>query len=389
MKRIQAHIRIKYSLVLLGLLFGMAFSAQAAKINFYGHHISFKDHQLTQASLSRVSQSFLDRFNRLTKTSTIKEISSELKYKQVAYNLDDIGMLKMLDQRLEETYPDKNRRTFLKYRVLKQLKYDVLLTYSGNQLDCFGTMNFKPLENVYIIRRGKRYNNLNFSDKRTFGNRYIYSNNEREEGRKLKFDSKKRPKIFKRLRSREINFKYNQVEYNISAVGNGSLMDYYNDLPAIDFGKSYIHSGFSDQAQSSVISELRAITSTMSKRESIGFLLKFVQSSFPYKADFENHGREKYNFPEETLFAQFSDCEDRSLLLAGLVKELLDLNSVALYFEKDQHMSLAIEMSEYTVGYSFRYDDRYFVACEPTGRNYRFGQSAISLERITKVYKLY
>jgi hypothetical protein len=388
MKFANVHIDIKrLSALFVVALLGIS-SLSAASVNFYGHIIDFKDHNLSQASLAKVSKAYLDRFDRYTKQSTIEEMSSELKYKQVAYNLDDIGMLKMLDQRLESTYRDHNRRTFLKFRVLQHLKYDVLLTYSGNVLDCFGTMNFKPLENVYIIRNKKRYNNLNFSDKRTYGNRYIY-NNTSSSGRKLRFDSRKRPKIFKNKRSREISFKYNQVAYKISAEGNGSLMDYYNDLPAIDFSKSYIHSGFSDQAQSTVIHELKEITSKMSKRQSIGFLLKFVQSSFPYKTDYENHGREKYNFPEETLFAKFSDCEDRSLLLAGLVKEILGLNSVALYFEKDQHMSLAIEMSEYNYGYSFKYDNRFFVACEPTGRNYRFGQSAIDLERITQVYKLY
>lgn len=385
----RVHIAIKRSLLSIFLVLFAVAMTEAATVNFYGHSVVFKDHTVTQLSLQRVNQYNLDRFNSNIKNELVADLAREIKYRQVNFNLDDIGMLKMLDKRLAKLYTDHNRRSVLKWRILRHLQYDVILTYSNNVIDAFGTMNFRPLENVYIMRDGKRYNNLNFKDKRTYGNRYIYKAVRHQSGRKLVFNAQKRPKIFNRKRQREIQFTYNQIHYTISAEGNGSLMDYYNDLPAIDFSKSYIHTGFSEQAQNSVIRELKAVTSTMSKRESIGFLLKFVQSAFPYKGDFENHGREKYNFPEETLFEKYSDCEDRTLLLAGLVREILDLNSVALYFERDQHMSLAIEMSEYNYGYSFKYDDRYFVACEPTGRNYRFGQSAISLERISEVYKLY
>lgn len=373
-------------LVLLLLLTPL--QAFASQVNFYGHGVSFADYTLPQVSLKKVNETSLTRLNNAIKQTDVSRLSQEIKHKQRDFNLDDLGMLKLLDQRLAKFYTDHNRRTLLKWRILSHLKYDVLLTYSNDVVDCFGTMNFKPLENVYILRKNKRYNNLNFSDKRTYGNRFIFKG-QSAVGRKLVFDSRKRPRIFNRKKSRTITFTYKQQEYSISAEGNGSLMEYYNDLPAIDFSKSYLHNGFSQEAKNSVILELKNITADMNKRESIGLLLKFVQSAFPYKSDYDNHGREKYNFPEETLFEKYSDCEDRTLLLAGLVREILDLNSVALYFEKDEHMSLAIEMSEYKNSYSFKYDEKLFVACEPTGRNYRFGQSAIALERVTRVYKLY
>jgi len=373
-------------LVLLLLLTPL--QAFASQVNFYGHGVSFADYTLPQVSLKKVNETSLTRLNNAIKQTDVSRLSQEIKHKQRDFNLDDLGMLKLLDQRLAKLYTDHNRRTLLKWRILSHLKYDVLLTYSNDVVDCFGTMNFKPLENVYILRKNKRYNNLNFSDKRTYGNRFIFKG-QSAVGRKLVFDSRKRPRIFNRKKSRTITFTYKQQEYSISAEGNGSLMEYYNDLPAIDFSKSYLHNGFSQEAKNSVILELKNITADMNKRESIGLLLKFVQSAFPYKSDYDNHGREKYNFPEETLFEKYSDCEDRTLLLAGLVREILDLNSVALYFEKDEHMSLAIEMSEYKNSYSFKYDEKLFVACEPTGRNYRFGQSAIALERVTRVYKLY
>jgi hypothetical protein len=389
MKLIRTHIACKQGFAILLFSLLASLSSTASIVNFYGHSVQFQDFNFTQTTLSRTNQTYLNQFNKKIRTSDIVELSEEIRQQQTAFNLDDIGMLKMLDQRLQKIYRDHNRQVFLKWRILKHLQYDVLLTYSNNKLDCFATTDFRPLENVYIVRNKKRYNNLNFKDKRTYGNRFVYKGETAVNKRKLHFDSKKTPRIFKKQKRKEIAFKYNLVEYNISAVGNASLMDYYNDLPTIDFSKSYINSGFSELAKSTVIKELKQATAKMTKRETIGFLLRFVQSSFLYKTDYQNHGHEKYNFPEETLFSNFSDCEDRSLLLAGLVREILDLNSVALYFEKDQHMSLAIEMSEYTNGYSFKFDKKFFVACEPTGRNYRFGQSAIALSRVTKVYKLY
>jgi hypothetical protein len=382
-------LKLYYIVTLTVSILYAPFISHATEIDFYGHLIHFNDHEPNEYRLDPLSYSKLEEFDKRLDHKFIEDLAIELTAKKTEYNLDDIGLLKLLDLRIGRSYEDHNRQTFLKWKVLRNMGYDVLLVYAKGVLDCFGSMNVNPLEVVYIHRFGNRYNNLNFTDRTVYGKRSVYPSGYPGLGEKLKFDMNTIPRINRHKSKRDIRFTYNQVHYSISARGNRSLMEYYNDLPQLDFSSNYIQPGFSPDAQSSVISELRRITSKMSKRESIGLLLTFVQSAFAYKPDFESQGREKYNFPEETLFATYSDCEDRSLLLAGLVREILDLNSVALYFEDDKHMSLAIEMEEYTNGFSFIFDKKLFVACEPTGRSYRFGQSAYSLERITKVYKLY
>ncbi len=56
--------------------------------------------------------------------------------------------------------------------------------------------------------------------------------------------------------------------------------------------------------------------------DKLNFLLSFVQS-LPYTSDSETAGYDEYpRFPVETLLAKGSDCEDTSILFAGLAKAL-------------------------------------------------------------------
>ena len=119
------------------------------------------------------------------------------------------------------------------------------------------------------------------------------------------------------------------------------------------------------------------------------FLLHFVQKTLTYKSDYEQYGRENYNFPEETVNNQYSDCEDRTILLAYLCNELLNMESVMLHFEKDQHVCLGLKMPNRSNSWSFKYKDEPYIVAEPTGENLSLGKTGISLSRVTNVIDLF
>jgi hypothetical protein len=146
----------------------------------------------------------------------------------------------------------------------------------------------------------------------------------------------------------------------------------------------------SDEFRSSVIEPLREYVSEMSSNEQkANFLLNFVQSTSGYKTDDEQYGREKYNYPEETMANPYSDCEDKTLLLAFLYKELLDFESVILHFKRDKHVCLGVKLPNRSNSYSFTYNDEAYMVCEPTGRGYKVGRTAIALGRVSEVIELF
>jgi len=89
------------------------------------------------------------------------------------------------------------------------------------------------------------------------------------------------------------------------------------------------------------------------------------------------------------LRESYIDCEDKSLLLAFLYKELLDVQSVLLLFHKQKHAALGVQLPGYERGFSFRYEGNTYVSCEPTGANYPLGKAAIDLKEVTEVIELY
>ena len=73
-------------------------------------------------------------------------------------------------------------------------------------------------------------------------------------------------------------------------------------------------------------------------------MIDFVQRAFQYKVDDEQFGEERTLFANETLYYPYSDCEDRSLLYATLVRDLLGLDVVLLDYP--EHIATAVKFNQ-------------------------------------------
>ncbi len=78
----------------------------------------------------------------------------------------------------------------------------------------------------------------------------------------------------------------------------------------------------------------------MSEAEAVGFLLKFVQTSFQISNRSAAIFKGKVLFPGGIFYYPYSDCEDRSVLLAYLVKSFL--NNKVIGIEYPGHVATAV-----------------------------------------------
>jgi hypothetical protein len=92
--------------------------------------------------------------------------------------------------------------------------------------------------------------------------------------------------------------------------------------------------------------------------------LNFVQTAFDYQTDGQQFGYERSLFADETFFYPYSDCEDRSILFAVLVRELLGLEVVLLSYPK--HIATAVRFNSEVTGDALIIDNRRFTVCDPT-----------------------
>lgn len=118
-----------------------------------------------------------------------------------------------------------------------------------------------------------------------------------------------------------------------------------------------------------------------SEKEQVERLLNWVQTGFDYKTDEEVWGRERAFFAEETLYYPYCDCEDRSILFSKLVRDVVGLKVLLVYYPG--HMATAVKFNEDVQGdYIMLGADRY-VICDPTYINATVGMTMPDMDNHT------
>lgn len=127
----------------------------------------------------------------------------------------------------------------------------------------------------------------------------------------------------------------------------------------------YFNATISKEFYETLIPQIKNRVASLRSYEALGWLLRFVQNAFPYRTDETQFGKEKAMFAEEALFYPYTDCEDRSVLFAVLVKEVLNRNVIGLDFPG--HMAVGVQTHRKEArGAMLRYNGNIYMACDPS-----------------------
>ena len=159
----------------------------------------------------------------------------------------------------------------------------------------------------------------------------------------------------------------------VAASVNQNLIDYFNDNLLHINWRFYVSASMSDDLKRAVYPALRSSISGKSETEAVEMLLNFVQTAFDYQTDGQQFGYERSFFADETFFYPYSDCEDRSILFAVLVHELMELEVVLLDYP--EHLATAVRFSSKVSGDYLTIDNRTFTICDPTFIGARIGMA--------------
>lgn len=372
----------------------LLFSSQAfgALVDFYGHNINFHTSAIqAYHAPSTLTSNNINRAVYLAEQYDFSVVIEEIKAQRDFFDLDDIGTVILTKKMSQSVTKNQNTRNLMLYHILQKLGYDVKLTYTDRVITCFGHLSQSPASSVFIYYNDKKYTDLAFNDAKVLGKRYIYKEASKDTSVRavLQFTGKA-PKVNAKQFNQALSWSFQGNLYHLNAINNQSFTEYLDDLPQFELGPNYLKMDQSQEFKTSVLNPLKKYMESMhSESQKANFLLNFVQNSFGYKTDAEQYGREKYNYPEETVVNSFSDCEDRTLLLAYLYKSLLDLESVILHFEKDKHVCLAVRMPHRSNSYTFKHNGYPYLVCEPTGIGYTVGKPGIPMTRMTRIIDLF
>ncbi|PCJ67176.1 MAG: hypothetical protein COA58_02330 [Bacteroidetes bacterium] len=359
-------------------------------VDFYGHRLNISyDQQLAALRFYKLDQKEITHKLDYYRNNNLVTSSAILAKHIDHYNLDGAATTILIDKYASRITRSKssNQKIFVKYLMLKELGYDVILTKTGSRLNCMGNLAFTPGRYIFIKYAGKNYKDLNFKNRKNHGQHLIFRD-KKVTRRNIRRNIRSVPKINAHQKSREVSFNFGVEKHNFTAASNASVTEFLADLPLFEVGREFTDLQVSREMDESVVDYLRGQVEDRDIVDQVRFILAFVQQVVPYGSDYDKYGEERFYYPEETIMAATADCEDKAMLMAYLTKEILKLNTVALYFKKDEHLSLGIEIPDYKPTGSFGYMGKTYVSCEPTAKYPRLTQTQFDLRRIDEVIEL-
>jgi hypothetical protein len=171
---------------------------------------------------------------------------------------------------------------------------------------------------------------------------------------------------------KNIQFRYRQKVYHFEVKLNSHVQTIFANYPVVDF-KSYFNIPLSRETYSSLIPSLKKTLAGMSHKKGVDYLMRFTRNAFLYEDDERNFGKEKRLTPEQTLFSEYSDCDDRAALFFFLVKEIYNRPMIALLYPT--HITMAVQFDK-PAGKPIIYNGKKYSVCEPTPQeqNLRVGE---------------
>ena len=166
---------------------------------------------------------------------------------------------------------------------------------------------------------------------------------------------------------------------------NRNLIDFYDGYPSSEIGgnlmtrwATYANTPLSPIVQEQFYPALRKELQGLSPYDAVSRLLNLVQTSLVYEYDDKVWGHDRAFFPEESLFYPYADCEDRSALFTRLVRDLVKLKTVLIYYPG--HLAAAVEFPEPVDGDYLTVEGRRFTICDPTYINAPVGRTMPSMD---------
>lgn len=343
--------------------------------DFYGNSILLSyDKSFYNTYDEKIGDKSFDIFCKKMQKTNYKNLIKQLNSFSKSFQLDDLGFYLLLSQFVESAYENysDNYKTLFKWFILSKKGFSTYIAYNDKDLKIYGKFNI-PLRGVKKIEvENESYFDLSFEQNKTSTKWYLYNNSSNKKAqRKLSIDFNKNPLFKNDTISKTYKFYYDK-EYVINATINKSLIDYYNNMPQILLQKPYTYYKLSSYVELSLISDLKKIINNRNQNDAINIILSFVQS-LKYQADTLQFGYERAFFPEETLYYDYSDCEDRALLFACLVKELLGVKSIFIEYALHANIALLIYPDKSNLK-SITYKGQNYIICEPTMYGFKVGE---------------
>lgn len=305
--------------------------------------------------------------------------------------LCDWAYLQMLNIVANEAYPGKsNEAQLLMAYLYLQSGYKMRLASDGSKIYMLYASKHQIYEMSSFAVDGDSYYGVDKLPDRLYICQFSFPN---EESLSLLVNTNQLL-AFNKSDNRCISSeRYPSMKLDVSV--NKNLLDFYSTYPtsALDGNiltrwAMYANTPMDNNISSLLYPKLQELLKDKSEFEATNMLLNTLQTGLIYEYDDKVWGSDRAFFSEESLFYPYCDCEDRAILLTRLVRDVLGLNCLLVYYPG--HLAAAIEYSDSSVkGDYITLDGSKYIIADPTYINAPIGCSMPGLDNVTaKVIKL-
>ena len=163
--------------------------------------------------------------------------------------------------------------------------------------------------------------------------------------------------------------RYKDMALNVQV--NKNLIDFYNTYPTSEVNGNfmtrwamYANTPMEQKVQEQLYPILQEEIADLNEHDAANKLLNWVQTAFVYEYDDKVWGHDRAFFAEETLFYPYCDCEDRAILFTRIVRDLLGLKCILIYYPGQ--LASAVCFNQQVKGDYISLNGSKFVVCDPT-----------------------
>lgn len=334
--------------------------------SFYSANYQFSYDPAYQYQLTRpYGEGIPNAWEKLAAARHFTQLYREINLIADAKQLNDWGYLQLVRSVAANIFPNSiDQQVIFTCFVLNKSGYQVKMGYTNDAIFLLLPSYQQVFEKPYLTIEGKYFYVFTFGRTLERNQSIItYKGQYGNSSRLIDYTFKKPLRLSNRTVNKKLSFEYNYQTYQVDVNYNPTLMDFYEDMPHVDFEVT-LSSPLSEPAYQSISRALLPLMQGKSEREKVNIILRFVQKAFEYKTDQDQFGVERYFYPEELIHYPYSDCEDRSALFSTLVRNMLGLEVIGLIFPN--HLATAVRFSENIPGDYLDHEGKRFVICDPT-----------------------
>lgn len=343
-------------------------------IGYFGNVVTIGFPQNDNLKLRALEENAIaDAWKQLSDSRYDITVSTALEARK-ANNLCDWAYMKMLQAATEKQYGKTNEAVLAQAFLMTQSGYRIRLGMENSKLYMLVASLYDIFNMRYYVLDGTKFYNVS-GDK----NDYMQITKAKYGKEKsLSMQMTKLPSFGAEPTPKRTLTSRKGVTSAVSV--NKNMIDFFNTYPQACFNgdqttrwAAYANTPMEKSIKDMLYPSLKKTITGMTERDAVGILLNWVQTAFEYGYDDQIWGGDRAFFAQETLYYPYCDCEDRAILFSRLIRDLMGLDVVLLYYPG--HLAAAVAFTNDVNGDYLLYRNRKYVVCDPTYINAGVGRT--------------